>query len=133
MAIEVLALWKNSAWLVLGDMGELGKDSAAIHAEIGEYAQQKGIAHFVATGTACRNAIKAFEQSLINNKTLGSAAASQYAGWFETQNELLNYINENKQPGQVFLVKGSRSAGMDKVVTALSLKSDDSLNIIGKK
>tara|TARA_B110000211_G_scaffold52641_1_gene58106 strand:- start:5003 stop:6532 length:1530 start_codon:yes stop_codon:yes gene_type:complete len=132
-AIDVLALWKDNAWLVLGDMGELGKDSAAIHAEIGEYAQQKGIAHFVATGTACRNAIKAFEQSLINNKMLGSAAASQYARWFETQSELLNYINENKQPSQVFLVKGSRSAGMDKVVTALSLKSDDSLNIIGKK
>ena len=132
-AIDVLALWKDKAWLVLGDMAELGKNSAAIHAEVGEYAQQKGIAHFVATGTACRDAIKAFEQSLIDNKTLGSAAASQQARWFEEQSELLNYINENKQPSQIFLVKGSRSAGMDKVVTALSLKSDDSLNIIGEE
>jgi UDP-N-acetylmuramyl pentapeptide synthase len=60
-------------------------------------------------------------------------AASRNAYWFEQQSELLKYINENKQPSQVFLVKGSRSAGMDKVVTALSLKShSDSLNKIGE-
>lgn len=116
-AIDVLALWKEKAWLVLGDMAELGDDSAAIHAEIGEYAQQKGIAHFVATGTACRDAVEAFTQTLANEEV-----ANRNAHWFKQQCELLNYINEHKQPGQVFLVKGSRSAGMDKVVTALSSK-----------
>jgi UDP-N-acetylmuramoyl-tripeptide--D-alanyl-D-alanine ligase len=127
-AIDVLALWKEKAWLVLGDMAELGDDSAAIHAEIGEYAQQKGIAHFVATGTACRYAVEAFTQTLATEES-----ASRNACWFEQQSELLKYINENKQPSQVFLVKGSRSAGMDKVVTALSLKShSDSLNKIGE-
>ncbi|MFT6113553.1 MAG: UDP-N-acetylmuramoyl-tripeptide--D-alanyl-D-alanine ligase [Oleispira sp.] len=127
-AIDVLALWKEKAWLVLGDMAELGDDSAAIHAEIGEYAQQKGIAHFVATGTACRYAVEAFMKALATEN-----AASRNAYWFEQQSELLKYINENKQPSQVFLVKGSRSAGMDKVVTALSLKSHSgSLNKIGE-
>jgi UDP-N-acetylmuramoyl-tripeptide--D-alanyl-D-alanine ligase len=127
-AIDVLALWQEKAWLVLGDMAELGDDSAAIHAEIGEYAQQKGIANFVATGTACRDAIAAFTQTLASQET-----ANRHAHWFEKQSELLSYINEHKQPDQVFLVKGSRSAGMDKVVTALSLKSHiDSSNTIGK-
>ncbi|MFQ3171247.1 MAG: UDP-N-acetylmuramoyl-tripeptide--D-alanyl-D-alanine ligase [Oleispira sp.] len=127
-AIDVLALWQEKAWLVLGDMAELGDDSAAIHAEIGEYAQQKGIANFVATGTACRDAIAAFKQTLASQET-----ANRRAHWFEKQSELLSYINEHKQPDQVFLVKGSRSAGMDKVVTALSLKSHiDSSNTIGK-
>jgi UDP-N-acetylmuramoyl-tripeptide--D-alanyl-D-alanine ligase len=127
-AIDVLVLWKEKAWLVLGDMAELGDDSAAIHAEIGEYAQQKGIAHFVATGTACRYAVEAFMQVLSTEED-----ASRNACWFEQQSELLKYINENKQPNQVFLVKGSRSAGMDKVVTALSIKShSDSLNKIGE-
>jgi UDP-N-acetylmuramoyl-tripeptide--D-alanyl-D-alanine ligase len=107
--IDVLALWKEKAWLVLGDMAELGNDSAAIHADIGEYAQQKGIAHFVATGKDSRNAVAAFKHT-------------RDAHWFETQSELLQYINQNKQPGQVFLVKGSRSAGMDKVVSELSRK-----------
>ncbi|MFT4776118.1 MAG: UDP-N-acetylmuramoyl-tripeptide--D-alanyl-D-alanine ligase [Oleispira sp.] len=127
-AIDVLALWQEKAWLVLGDMAELGDDSAAIHAEIGEYAQQKGIANFVATGTACRDAIAAFKQTIASQET-----ANRRAHWFEKQSELLSYINEHKQPDQVFLVKGSRSAGMDKVVTALSLKSHiDSSNTIGK-
>jgi UDP-N-acetylmuramoyl-tripeptide--D-alanyl-D-alanine ligase len=133
-AIDVLALWKEKAWLVLGDMAELGDDSAAIHAEIGEYAQQKGIAHFVATGTACRYAVEAFTQNLA-----GQEVENRSAHWFKQQSELLNYINDNKQSGQVFLIKGSRSAGMDKIVTALSIKkikaikSDShSLNIIGE-
>jgi UDP-N-acetylmuramoyl-tripeptide--D-alanyl-D-alanine ligase len=127
-AIDVLALWQEKAWLVLGDMAELGNDSAAIHAEIGEYAQQKGIANFVATGSACRDAIAAFTQTLASQET-----ANRRAHWFEKQSELLSYINEHKQPDQIFLVKGSRSAGMDKVVTALSLKSHiDSSNTIGK-
>jgi UDP-N-acetylmuramoyl-tripeptide--D-alanyl-D-alanine ligase len=133
-AIDVLALWKEKAWLVLGDMAELGDDSAAIHAEIGEYAQQKGIAHFVATGTACRYAVEAFTQTLAGQET-----ANRSAHWFKQQSELLNYINDNKQSGQVFLIKGSRSAGMDKIVTALSIKKiqaiksdSDSLNIIGE-
>jgi UDP-N-acetylmuramoyl-tripeptide--D-alanyl-D-alanine ligase len=133
-AIDVLALWKEKAWLVLGDMAELGDDSAAIHAEIGEYAQQKGIAHFVATGPACRYAVEAFAQTLARQD-----AANRNAYWFKQQSELLNYINDNKQAGQVFLVKGSRSAGMDKIVTALSIKNvqtiksdSDSLNIIGE-
>lgn len=127
-AIDVLALWKEKAWLILGDMAELGDDSAAIHAEMGEYAQQKGIANFVATGSACRYAVEAF-----TNAASKKEAEKRSARWFEQQSELLNYINDNKQPGQVFLVKGSRSAGMDKVVKALSVKSDlDSKNKIGE-
>jgi UDP-N-acetylmuramoyl-tripeptide--D-alanyl-D-alanine ligase len=112
-AIDVLALWQEKAWLVLGDMAELGDDSAAIHAEMGEYAQQAGIANFVATGSACRYAVEAFMQ----NQQIKNAH------WFEQQSELLNYINENKQPNQVFLIKGSRSSGMDQIVLALSLNS----------
>ena len=121
-AIDVLALWKKESWLVLGDMAELGADSVSIHAEMGEYAQQAGIENFVATGTACYHAVEAFKQ-----KALDQEAAKRSAHWFEQQSELLNYINENKQPGQVFLVKGSRSAGMDKIVIALSIKKEQAL------
>ena len=117
-AIDVLALWKEKAWLVLGDMAELGTDSAQVHADMGAYAKQAGIAKLVATGKDCRFAVDAFKEN---------------AHWFEQQSELLSYINKNKQPGQVFLVKGSRGAGMDKIVTALSLKSaTGSLNSIGE-
>lgn len=117
-AIDVLSLWQEKAWLVLGDMAELGDDSAAIHTEMGEYAQQQGIANFVATGRECRHAIAAFNQA-------SGSDARQNAQWFEQQDSLLNHINTNKQPGQIFLVKGSRSAAMDNIVSALSLKRVD--------
>jgi UDP-N-acetylmuramoyl-tripeptide--D-alanyl-D-alanine ligase len=120
--IDVLALWKEKAWLVLGDMAELGEDSAAIHAEMGEYAKQAGIANLLAIGKDCRYAVDVFKQG----------AVKQSAHWFQQQSELLKYINDNKQPGQIFLVKGSRSSGMDKVVTALSLKSENSVNSTGE-
>ena len=126
-AIDVLALWKDKAWLVLGDMAELGDDSAAIHAEMGEYASKAGIANFVATGSACYHAVEAFKKNISNDNS------KRNADWFKQQGELLNYINNNKEPGQVFLVKGSRSAGMDKIVNALSIKDrEDSVNSIGK-
>ncbi len=127
-AIDVLALWKEKAWLVLGDMAELGEESAAIHAEMGEYARQKGIAHFVATGSACRYAVEAFENSIPDQK-VDQEMIKRSAHWFDQQSELLNYINKNKQPDQVFLVKGSRSAAMDKVVTALSLNDQENKSI----
>jgi UDP-N-acetylmuramoyl-tripeptide--D-alanyl-D-alanine ligase len=120
--IDVLTLWKEKAWLVLGDMAELGEDSAAIHAEMGEYAKQAGIANLLAIGKDCRYAVDVFKQG----------AVKQSAHWFQQQSELLKYINDNKQPGQIFLVKGSRSSGMDKVVTALSLKSENSVNSTGE-
>ena len=120
--IDVLALWKEKAWLVLGDMAELGDESASIHAEIGEYALQMDIANFVATGSACRHAIEAFKQ-----KSLEQNTTKRNAHWFDQQSELLSYIKTNKQPGQIFLVKGSRSAGMDKIVTALSNKNNQTL------
>jgi len=124
-AIDVLALWKDKAWLVLGDMAELGDDSAAIHAEMGEYASKAGIANFVATGSACYHAVEAFKKNISNDNS------KRNANWFKQQSELLNYINNNKEPGQIFLVKGSRSAGMDKIVSALSIKNrEDSVNSI---
>lgn len=122
-AIDVLSLWKEKAWLVLGDMAELGDESAAIHAEMGEYAGQKGIENFVATGRACRHAVEAFKNTVSNE------VEKRSAHWFEQQSELLNYINKNKQADQVFLVKGSRSAAMDKVVSALALTDQKNKSI----
>ena len=42
-AIDVLAGLPGPRWLVLGDMGEVGDQGPAFHAEVGAYAQQRGI------------------------------------------------------------------------------------------
>ena len=102
-AIQVLANAEHS-WLVLGDMAELGDVAEQTHQEIGLYAKQQGIKHLVATGRLNKNTVAAFGDNGI---------------WFENRRELVHYLQQQTQAGDVLLIKGSRSAGMDQVVTAM--------------
>jgi UDP-N-acetylmuramoyl-tripeptide--D-alanyl-D-alanine ligase len=59
-AIDVLASLPAPQWLVLGDMGEVGDQGPAFHAEVGACARAAGIAHFWAVGQACGDAAAAY-------------------------------------------------------------------------
>lgn len=102
-AIDVLAN-AASSWLVLGDMAELGGETEKTHRQVGEYAQNKGITHLVATGEHNKNSVAAFGNNGV---------------WFENRDDLVHFLQQQTQANDVLLVKGSRSAGMDKVVSAL--------------
>ncbi|KFL35919.1 UDP-N-acetylmuramoyl-tripeptide--D-alanyl-D-alanine ligase [Arenimonas donghaensis] len=106
-AIAALAETGTTAWLVLGDMGELGEDAQALHAEVGERARRAGIKRLWTVGEL-------------------SAAASQAFGdgghHFKDQAGLLAALAPAlaaAPAGLRCLVKGSRSSAMDKVVAAL--------------
>jgi len=102
-AIEVLAGLPGESWLVLGDMGEVGHDGPAFHAEVGAYAAQKGVQHLWCAGAATLDTARAY----------GAAARH-----FNTVGELLAALTQ--QPGaQNILVKGSRFMKMEQVVAAL--------------
>jgi UDP-N-acetylmuramoyl-tripeptide--D-alanyl-D-alanine ligase len=84
---------------VLGDMAELGPDGPAHHTEIGELAKQLGVARVLAVGELARG----------------------YGGsWFATRDEAVDAIGELLEPGDVVLVKGSRSMGLEAVVEAVA-------------
>ena len=108
-AIDVLKHAERS-WLVLGDMAELGADEAAQHTAIGRYARAQGIQHVLTTGVLSRFTTEAFGAG---------------AHWFATREELVQFLQQQTQQQDVILVKGSRSAGMDLVVTALQRNSGD--------
>jgi UDP-N-acetylmuramoyl-tripeptide--D-alanyl-D-alanine ligase len=59
-AIDVLATLPAPQWLVLGDMGEVGDQGPAFHAEVGAYARAAGIQQFWTAGSACIDAARAF-------------------------------------------------------------------------
>ncbi|MCQ9615886.1 bifunctional UDP-N-acetylmuramoyl-L-alanyl-D-glutamate--2,6-diaminopimelate ligase MurE/UDP-N-acetylmuramoyl-tripeptide--D-alanyl-D-alanine ligase MurF [Paenalcaligenes niemegkensis] len=101
-AIDVLAQLKGPTVLVLGNMGEVGVNSQAVHAEMGNYAREQGIKHLLVLGADAAFAAQAY----------GSSAQS-----YENIDVLITGLIE-LAPAHI-LVKGSRSTRMDRVVRAL--------------
>ncbi len=103
-AITALAAAGGEAWLVLGDMAELGEGSEFLHAQAGDSARAKGIARLYTIGTLSRATARAF----------GSEARH-----FTDQSSLIAALRSDLHSGVRVLVKGSRSSAMDRVVAAL--------------
>ncbi|MBV2210246.1 MAG: UDP-N-acetylmuramoyl-tripeptide--D-alanyl-D-alanine ligase [Thermomonas sp.] len=107
-AIETLSTCEGAAWLVLGDMRELGEDEAALHAQGGSQARRSGIARLYALGALSAHAAAAF----------GDGGVS-----YPSHEALIAALQADLHPGVTVLVKGSRGSAMDKIVKAL-LKRD---------
>ena len=88
----------------MGDMAELGTDEVSLTAGIGAYAKAKKIKVLTATGRLSKAAVDAFGEG---------------AHWFADKAQLTEYLNNNTGNGDTLLVKGSRSAGMETVVSTL--------------
>jgi UDP-N-acetylmuramoyl-tripeptide--D-alanyl-D-alanine ligase len=103
-ALEVLAARAGERCLVLGDMGELGGDAHALHAQVGRRARELGIERLFATGLLSIHAAEAF----------GGAAEH-----FSDCDALIDALRPLLHPDMTVLVKGSRSQRMERVVQAL--------------
>lgn len=114
-AIDVLSSAKTSAWLVLGDMGEVGEKGPQFHSEVGAYAGEKGIQKLFATGELSKAAVSAY----LSKATSGSAKH------FEQVSDLCADVKLAlaKRPfseATTVLVKGSRFMRMEQVVKFLT-------------
>jgi len=94
----------GETWLVLGDMGELGPDSVALHAEAGRLARELGVARLFAVGGLAAHAAEAFGPG---------------AEHFTDIETLVAALDEALRPGVHVLIKGSRSSRMERVTQAL--------------
>ena len=103
-AIATLVSEPGEAWLVLGDMRELGADARALHAATGKLAHDSGIANLYTVGELSSAAAKAF----------GAKAKH-----FDTQQSLAATLAADVKPGVRVLIKGSRGSAMERVVHAL--------------
>ncbi len=103
-AIELLAGLPGPHWLVLGDMGEVGNQGPAFHAEVGAFARERGIEAFWCAGAQMAHA---------------AAAYGPGARHFERVDQLLAVLNEEAPACGAVLVKGSRFMAMERVVQAL--------------
>ncbi len=103
-AIDTLAGIDGERWLVLGDMAELGADSAALHHGVGAYARERGIERLCAVGGRSLDTCK------------GYGATSEH---FANQAALIEALRADLRHGITLLIKGSRSSAMDRVVGEL--------------
>jgi UDP-N-acetylmuramoyl-tripeptide--D-alanyl-D-alanine ligase len=100
-AIAFLEDLPGEPWLVLGDMGELGPDSAALHRGMGELARDAGVRRLFCTGEMSRETAAGF----------GTGAR-----WFESLEELSVALRPELGEGRNVLIKGSRFMGLDRLV-----------------
>jgi UDP-N-acetylmuramoyl-tripeptide--D-alanyl-D-alanine ligase len=108
-ALGTLALGAGEAWLVLGDMRELGAGERHLHAEIGDAAREAGVRRLYTVGELSEAATRAFGPG---------------ARHYESQAALVEALrHELLAPAALdevrCLVKGSRGSRMDRVVAAL--------------
>ncbi|NJD88547.1 MAG: UDP-N-acetylmuramoyl-tripeptide--D-alanyl-D-alanine ligase [Betaproteobacteria bacterium] len=110
-AIRVLAAAPGRRVLVMGDMGELGGEEAALHAEVGAFARAAGIERLLALGPLSAHAAKAF----------GAGATH-----FPAIEGLLSEARvESAKKNVTLLVKGSRFMRMERVVERLAAEGPD--------
>lgn len=102
-AIDVLISLPGPHLLVLGDMGEVGEQGAAFHAEVGAYARDRGVEVLMCLGEQSRHSAEGFGlgQHFEGIESLNTAVVQALAAVASV------------------LVKGSRFMKMERVVQAI--------------
>lgn len=95
--------------LILGDILELGKYSKPIHKKIGKIIKKDKFKQILLVGK------EMLEVHKINHHSL----------YFNSNNELINYLKQVKIDNSIILVKGSNSTHLDKIVEFLKNKLEE--------
>ena len=103
-ALAAAATLEPRTWLVLGDLGELGPEAAQWHRRLGREARDAGVERLFGIGDLAAEAVAAF----------GNDGAT-----FERVDDLVAALVADAGPGTAVVVKGSRSARMERVVESL--------------
>lgn len=106
-AIDALAVYPGQRVLVLGDLGELGVQAGEYHTEIGTYAKAAGIDQLFTLGTLSKHANQGF--------------SGHDGHHFDNQEALLSALQDwmKQATDRTILIKGSRSARMERIVEAI--------------
>jgi UDP-N-acetylmuramoyl-tripeptide--D-alanyl-D-alanine ligase len=104
VALKLLAHYSGQRIFVMGDMGELGQNAVDYHRQIGQLAKELNIDEVYTCGDLSQETAKAFGES-----------AKHYAN----HHALILALKPRLQENVTILIKGSRSAQMEKVAAGL--------------
>jgi len=108
-AIDVLSRLSGQKILVMGDMKELGIDTDSAHSSIGKYAADAKLDALWGTGEKSKLAIDAYTGK---------------GRHFENKEKLIVGLLDITNSDLTVLIKGSRGAKMNEVVTALKIDGE---------
>ncbi len=127
-AIDLLAEVSGKKCLVLGDMAELGVHSPSLHREVGAYAAQQSIDCLVVVGKHASDYLVGFT----TYKGVKNNGIDQKGIGFDSCKEVAQFICSELK-GASILIKGSRSAEMERVITHLqAIANEKSNNLEGQ-
>lgn len=106
-AIDSLKMLSGRRVCILGDMLELGENTAALHAQVGRKAAEQGVDLIVTCGALSRNTFE------------GAKAAGGNAVWFAAKPELIEKMPELMNDGDSVLVKASHSCAFEEITQQL--------------
>lgn len=108
-SLDVLRDGAGRRVAILGDMGELGKDEAALHAEVGEHAGTCGIDVLICVGELCSHMAKKASETNPELKVI----------YEKDRENLLKELSGYVEKGDTILVKASHFMRFEDVVAAL--------------
>ncbi|MFK8067632.1 MAG: UDP-N-acetylmuramoyl-tripeptide--D-alanyl-D-alanine ligase [Gammaproteobacteria bacterium] len=117
--LNVLINSSGRPWLVLGDMGELGKDADELHEKAGKQAKLAGVERLFTVGQLCEKSAGKF------------GAGAEHFFDHEALIKKLKIIIKNELDTDItLLIKGSRAAKMESVVQALQISGESNASTI---
>lgn len=111
--LDAMRAFAGKRWLVLGEMKELGDASNELHAAVGRYARDVGIARLLAIGEGSHFAVEAFGPG---------------GQWFADIDALIRDARASLTSGVAVLIKGSRANRLERVAAALSANPSGNTN-----
>jgi len=103
-ALEVLIKSKGEPWFVMGALGEMGPESIKKHQELGELIKSMNVVRLLTIGSDAESTSTIF----------GNGAT-----FFNSQAQLIAYLEQQLEGNESVLIKGSRSQKMENIVAAL--------------
>ena len=109
VALDVQAQEPGTHWLVLGDMGELGGESVALHKKAGIMARKSGVTRLLALGKLAAHAVETFGRD---------------GEHFSEYREVIKCLRNELDDQVCVLVKGSRAMHLEKVIEGIREPAD---------
>jgi len=106
-AIESLKMLPGRRVCILGDMLELGENTAALHRQVGVRAAKSGVDLVLSSGELSRNTCE------------GVTEAGGIAIWYESKAALIAGLRSQIREGDSILVKASHSCAFEEITKAL--------------